>query len=98
MLIIDHKTGPAPDPEARFATYWPQLAAYADALRLTYRSSAAGARLEVLLPPDRGVAGATLGGAPVTVTERRVGNDRYLALDEAPATGELKARLVPQTP
>ena len=28
--------GPAPDPRARFATYWPQLAAYADALRLTF--------------------------------------------------------------
>lgn len=36
MLVIDHKTGPAPDPRARFATYWPQLAAYADALRLTF--------------------------------------------------------------
>ena len=36
MLVIDHKTGPAPDPKARFATYWPQLAAYADALRLTF--------------------------------------------------------------
>jgi ATP-dependent exoDNAse (exonuclease V) beta subunit len=36
MLILDHKTGPAPDPEARFATYWPQLAAYAEALRLAF--------------------------------------------------------------
>ena len=36
MLVIDHKTGPAPDPARRFATYWPQLAAYADALRLTF--------------------------------------------------------------
>lgn len=36
MLVIDHKTGPAPDPKARFASYWPQLAAYADALRLTF--------------------------------------------------------------
>lgn len=36
MLIIDHKTGPAPDPQARFATYWPQLAAYADALRIVF--------------------------------------------------------------
>jgi hypothetical protein len=36
MLVINHKTGPAPDPERRFATYWPQLAAYADALRLTF--------------------------------------------------------------
>ncbi|UNK79500.1 UvrD-helicase domain-containing protein [Sphingopyxis granuli] len=29
-LIIDHKSGPAPDPAARFATYWPQLSAYAE--------------------------------------------------------------------
>lgn len=36
MLVIDHKTGPAPNPKARFASYWPQLAAYADALRLTF--------------------------------------------------------------
>jgi ATP-dependent helicase/nuclease subunit A len=36
MLVIDHKTGPAPDPRTRFTTYWPQLAAYADALRLTF--------------------------------------------------------------
>jgi hypothetical protein len=36
MLVIDHKTGPAPDPKARFASFWPQLAAYADALRLTF--------------------------------------------------------------
>lgn len=36
LLILDHKTGPAPDPEARFVTYWPQLAAYADALRLQF--------------------------------------------------------------
>lgn len=36
MLIIDHKTGPAPDPQARFARYWPQLSAYAEALRLTF--------------------------------------------------------------
>ena len=35
MLIIDHKTGPTPDPQARFATYWPQLSAYADALCLS---------------------------------------------------------------
>lgn len=29
LLIIDHKSGPCPDPEARFAAYQPQLAAYA---------------------------------------------------------------------
>ena len=30
--IIDHKSGPCPDPDARFATYLPQLRAYADAV------------------------------------------------------------------
>jgi ATP-dependent exoDNAse (exonuclease V) beta subunit len=30
LLIVDHKSGPCPDPEARFATYCPQLMAYAD--------------------------------------------------------------------
>ncbi|MBY6200543.1 UvrD-helicase domain-containing protein [Maritalea mobilis] len=29
LMIIDHKSGPCPDPTARFATYLPQLAAYA---------------------------------------------------------------------
>ena len=29
-LIIDHKSGPVPDHAARFAGYWPQLAAYVD--------------------------------------------------------------------
>lgn len=32
-MIMDYKSGPCPDPDARFATYWPQLAAYADASR-----------------------------------------------------------------
>ncbi len=36
MVIVDHKTGPAPDPQARFTSYWPQLAAYAEALCLTF--------------------------------------------------------------
>jgi ATP-dependent exoDNAse (exonuclease V) beta subunit len=31
-MIIDHKSGAVPDPKARFVTYWPQLAAYADAV------------------------------------------------------------------
>ena len=30
--IIDHKSGPCPDPDARFATYLPQLRAYAAAV------------------------------------------------------------------
>jgi len=33
LLIVDHKSGACPDPEARFATYLPQLAAYADLIR-----------------------------------------------------------------
>ncbi len=36
LLILDHKTGRAPDPALRFATYWPQLSAYAEALRLAF--------------------------------------------------------------
>lgn len=31
-LILDHKSGPCPDPSVRFATYLPQLRAYADLL------------------------------------------------------------------
>jgi hypothetical protein len=31
-LIVDHKSGAVADHVARFATYWPQLAAYADAV------------------------------------------------------------------
>ena len=33
LLIIDHKSGPCPDPAARFAKYQPQLAAYAAIVR-----------------------------------------------------------------
>ncbi|RKF16888.1 DNA helicase UvrD [Roseovarius spongiae] len=33
LLIIDHKSGPCPDPASRFATYQPQLAAYAAIVR-----------------------------------------------------------------
>ena len=33
LLIVDHKSGPCPDPEVRFATYRPQLMAYADLVR-----------------------------------------------------------------
>ena len=33
LLIIDHKSGACPCPEARFATYLPQLAAYAELIR-----------------------------------------------------------------
>ncbi|WP_037543652.1 UvrD-helicase domain-containing protein [Sphingomonas sp. SKA58] len=32
FMIVDHKSGPVPDHEARYATYWPQLAAYAGAV------------------------------------------------------------------
>ncbi len=34
--IIDHKSGPAPDPAARFADYWPQLCAYRDAVQTVW--------------------------------------------------------------
>lgn len=33
LLIVDHKSGPCPDPEARFAGYRPQLDAYAAMIR-----------------------------------------------------------------
>ncbi len=33
LLILDHKSGPCPDPAARFASYWPQLDAYAAMVR-----------------------------------------------------------------
>ena len=35
FLILDHKSGPCPDPEARFHTYLPQLESYAQLLALT---------------------------------------------------------------
>lgn len=37
LLIVDHKSGPCPDPTARFATYQPQLMAYADLVRAHWR-------------------------------------------------------------
>ena len=36
LAILDHKSGPAPDPEARFASYYPQLAAYAEVARTVF--------------------------------------------------------------
>ena len=36
-VIVDHKSGAVDDPEARMATYWPQLAAYADAVKMVGR-------------------------------------------------------------
>lgn len=33
LLIVDHKSGPCPDPNVRFASYHPQLMAYADLVR-----------------------------------------------------------------
>jgi ATP-dependent exoDNAse (exonuclease V) beta subunit len=35
FLILDHKSGPCPDPEARFISYLPQLQAYADLITAT---------------------------------------------------------------
>lgn len=37
LLIIDHKSGPCPDPKARFASYQPQLLAYAELVRARWR-------------------------------------------------------------
>lgn len=34
--VIDHKTGRASDPDARFVNYWPQLHAYAEALAAAF--------------------------------------------------------------
>jgi len=31
-LVIDHKSGAVVDHAARFASYWPQMAAYTDAV------------------------------------------------------------------
>ncbi|MBW0365850.1 UvrD-helicase domain-containing protein [Ensifer adhaerens] len=36
LVIVDHKTGPCPDPEARFGNYLPQLEAYARMLAAKY--------------------------------------------------------------
>ena len=33
LMIVDHKSGTCPDPTERFATYQPQLAAYAAMVR-----------------------------------------------------------------
>jgi hypothetical protein len=33
LLIVEHKSGPCPDPATRFANYQPQLNAYADMVR-----------------------------------------------------------------
>ncbi len=32
FMIVDHKSGPVSDARSRYATYWPQLAAYSDAV------------------------------------------------------------------
>ncbi len=37
LLILDHKSGPCPDPSVRFANYLPQLRAYAELLSLRCR-------------------------------------------------------------
>jgi hypothetical protein len=34
FMIVDHKSGPVADHAARFESYWPQLAAYIDAISL----------------------------------------------------------------
>ncbi|MDE1918043.1 MAG: UvrD-helicase domain-containing protein [Sphingomonadales bacterium] len=42
-LIVDHKSGPVNDHALRFASYWPQLAAYADAVVLVGAKPVTGA-------------------------------------------------------
>lgn len=51
LLVIDHKSGPCPDPEVRFASYQPQLAAYAD---LATRAFAKPVRALVITWIDEG--------------------------------------------
>lgn len=36
LMIVDHKTGPCPDPNVRFGEYLPQLSAYADLFNARY--------------------------------------------------------------
>jgi ATP-dependent exoDNAse (exonuclease V) beta subunit len=36
FLVLDHKSGPCPDPAARFAAYLPQLSAYARLVARTW--------------------------------------------------------------
>lgn len=40
LLIVDHKSGACPDPDTRFATYRPQLAAYAEQIRKAWPGKA----------------------------------------------------------
>jgi ATP-dependent exoDNAse (exonuclease V) beta subunit len=44
-LIVDHKSGAVDDHAKRLATYWPQLAAYADAVEAVGDKSVAGAAI-----------------------------------------------------
>lgn len=41
--IVDHKSGPVADFDVRYATYWPQLAAYADAVETLGNKPVTGA-------------------------------------------------------
>ena len=38
LLIVDHKSGPCPEPHMRFAAYRPQLSAYEDLVRAQWPS------------------------------------------------------------
>ncbi|MCT2538763.1 UvrD-helicase domain-containing protein [Sedimentimonas flavescens] len=42
LLVVDHKSGACPDPEARFTGYAPQLQAYADLAQRAFRKPARG--------------------------------------------------------
>ena len=64
VLILDHKSGPCPDPAARFASYLPQLTSYAELVALQFPDK-----------PMRGVAinwmnEGTLTVAPLLATAR----------------------------
>jgi hypothetical protein len=68
----------------------------ADAVRLDYRSTAASARIAILLPPGSTAAAVSLDGAPREAVEQAIGRDRYLLVERAPASGRLEARLAPR--
>lgn len=44
-VVVDHKSGPVLDHAARFATYWPQLAAYVDAVEAFGEKPVTGAAI-----------------------------------------------------
>ena len=61
LLILDHKSGPCPDPDARFADYRPQLDAYAAMVRAKWPGK-----------PLRGIAIHWMSEGTVTLAEARI--------------------------